>query len=71
MSNDQQSKFRSLIEFYKMMFLNKLNGVENIFPPPKKKREINIKRLWLKLCGALQRLTYPFLAPRVPDRCTG
>jgi hypothetical protein len=35
-SDDQQSEFRSLSEFYIIIFLNKLKIVENI-PPPKKK----------------------------------
>jgi hypothetical protein len=44
-SDDQQLEFRSLGEFYIVIFLNKLKIVENT----PKNEKIKIKRLWLRL----------------------
>lgn len=44
LSDDKQPEFRSLRDFYIIIFLNKLKIVENI-----DLKNINIKRLWLKI----------------------
>jgi hypothetical protein len=49
-SDDQQSEFKSLSEFYIIIFLNKLKIVENIPPPPKFKKKKK-EGLRLRLCG--------------------
>ena len=46
--DDQQPEFRSLSEFYIIIFLNKLKIVVNTH---KKMKKIKIRRLWLTLSG--------------------
>ena len=67
-TDDQQSEFRSVSEFYIINFLNKLKIVEN----RRKNETIKIKRLWLRLClWGPSEINRPLLGSSGPNRCTG
>ena len=50
-SDDQQPQFRSLSEFYVIIFVNKLNIVENTPPPSKKIKKNKNETLMAKVTG--------------------